>query len=232
MDALRVPFVLSLPVVVGCQAAPISPWLGRLDAIEGGAESLTGNREAPFLEARFGGVVRDAPAERRMGRIAARLCGSLPDGPRRCRCRLLRSGGADAFSLPGGLIYVTRGYYDRLGSDDHLAAVLAHELAHLEAGDGHKPPCRTRGERLARECSADRQAIGYLRRSGYREQALVEALRIMARHRSGWHLRRRIEAASKGAEPEAVGPPLPGQLANRRVTGKSHNPHLLLTLRR
>jgi beta-barrel assembly-enhancing protease len=36
----------------------------------------------------------------------------------------------NAFSIPGGYIYIYRGLYDLLTSDDELAAVLGHETAH------------------------------------------------------------------------------------------------------
>src|SRR5262249_439382 len=36
----------------------------------------------------------------------------------------------NAFSLPGGFIYVNKGLLDYVHSDDELAGVLAHEVAH------------------------------------------------------------------------------------------------------
>jgi len=44
--------------------------------------------------------------------------------------RLLDTEEVNAFSLPGGIIYVTRGLLGDVQSDDELAAVLAHEIAH------------------------------------------------------------------------------------------------------
>ena len=38
---------------------------------------------------------------------------------------------ANAFSLPGGYIYVNKGLLDYVQSDDELAGVLAHEIAHV-----------------------------------------------------------------------------------------------------
>ena len=37
----------------------------------------------------------------------------------------------NAFAAPGGLILVTRGLYEMLESEDELAAILAHEIAHV-----------------------------------------------------------------------------------------------------
>ncbi|HOT95679.1 MAG TPA: M48 family metalloprotease [bacterium] len=40
------------------------------------------------------------------------------------------------FSLPGGEIFLYRGMIESLGSSDQVAAVLAHEIAHIAARDG------------------------------------------------------------------------------------------------
>ena len=44
--------------------------------------------------------------------------------------RLLDVDEKNAFSIPGGFIYVTRGLIEDVQSDDELAGVLAHEIAH------------------------------------------------------------------------------------------------------
>lgn len=50
--------------------------------------------------------------------------------------RLLDDPGVNAFALPGGFVYVTRGILAHLGSDDELAAALAHEIGHVTARHG------------------------------------------------------------------------------------------------
>jgi len=42
----------------------------------------------------------------------------------------------NAFACPGGIIFVTRGLVQTCGSEDELAAVLAHEVAHVANKDG------------------------------------------------------------------------------------------------
>lgn len=44
--------------------------------------------------------------------------------------RILDTDEVNAFSLPGGIIYATRGLLEDVQSDDELAGVLAHEIAH------------------------------------------------------------------------------------------------------
>jgi len=40
---------------------------------------------------------------------------------------------ANAFSLPGGFVYVNKGLVDKAANDDELAGVLGHEVAHIVA---------------------------------------------------------------------------------------------------
>jgi len=42
----------------------------------------------------------------------------------------------NAFACPGGIIFVTRGLVEMCGSEDELAAVLAHEVGHVANKDG------------------------------------------------------------------------------------------------
>lgn len=46
--------------------------------------------------------------------------------------RVIRDNTANAFVIPGGHVYVFTGLLDMVSSDDELAAVISHELAHAE----------------------------------------------------------------------------------------------------
>lgn len=48
---------------------------------------------------------------------------------------LLDSGEANAFSAPGGIIFLTRGIVEMAENEDELAAILAHEIQHIVAKD-------------------------------------------------------------------------------------------------
>lgn len=49
---------------------------------------------------------------------------------------LLDSPEINAFACPGGIILITRGMFLSVKSEDELAAVLAHEIAHINHRDG------------------------------------------------------------------------------------------------
>jgi predicted Zn-dependent protease len=48
-------------------------------------------------------------------------------------CKVLNIASVNAFSLPGGHIYVTRGLLDFTQAEDELASVIAHEIGHIAA---------------------------------------------------------------------------------------------------
>jgi Zn-dependent protease with chaperone function len=58
---------------------------------------------------------------------------------------VVRRHDANALALPGGRIYVFEGLIDRAESPDELAAVIAHEIAHLAHRDGTRSVVRAAG---------------------------------------------------------------------------------------
>lgn len=61
----------------------------------------------------------------------AGLCSGIPEGPSlRLEFREARLVGANAFTLPGGIIVATDQLVELMPSDDEVLAVLAHELGH------------------------------------------------------------------------------------------------------
>jgi beta-barrel assembly-enhancing protease len=49
---------------------------------------------------------------------------------------ILNSGEITAFSCPGGIVFITKGMINAVRNEDELAAVLAHEVAHVNHRDG------------------------------------------------------------------------------------------------
>lgn len=143
------------------------------------AEALAGARAARDVERRFGGVLSDDAFTRRVERVLHRLARSGAELPSGCRVRLLDSETCNAISLPGGRIYVTVGLYRRLTRDELLAAVIAHEMAHLVAGDHFADRPRCADAALAVEVRADARAAQYLRTAGIPVSALVELLELI-----------------------------------------------------
>src|SRR3954471_3514725 len=109
-------------------------------------EKTIGNSVAVEIVSRYGGLLRDETITRRVnlvGRSVARYC----DRPELTyRFGILNSPTVNAFSAPGGDIFITKGLYDIIQNNDQLAGVLAHEITHVTAR--HALKIIERGERL------------------------------------------------------------------------------------
>ncbi|MDW8052572.1 MAG: M48 family metalloprotease [Armatimonadota bacterium] len=83
----------------------------------------------PALVERVNRVGQTLAAIARRLRTEARYGESGP-APFEYTFRIVDDKDVNAFSIPGGFIFVNKGLLDFVSSDDELAAVLAHEIAH------------------------------------------------------------------------------------------------------
>ncbi len=98
-----------------------------------GLEEAIGARENPRVITEYGGVYADADLEASLADIVARIVAASDVPSRRYRVTILNSPVANAFALPGGYLYVTRGLLALADDSSELAAVLSHEIAHVLA---------------------------------------------------------------------------------------------------
>ena len=80
------------------------------------------------------GVVGDAALQRELQQLGDRLIASSSILGHAWQFTILDVAAANAFALPTGHVYVTRGLLPYLDDDAELAAVVAHEIAHVMAG--------------------------------------------------------------------------------------------------
>lgn len=89
-----------------------------------------GAREHPRIVASYGGEYRDAKTERLVARITGALTAVSENPQQSYRITILNSPAINAFALPGGYLYVTRGLLALANDASEVAAVLSHEMAH------------------------------------------------------------------------------------------------------
>ena len=105
------------------------------------APRLTATQEAQIGALADRDLRRDArlpeggALEREAQQVGARLSDVFGAHAPTWRFAVLDFGAPNAFALPGGYVYLTRGLFPYLSSRDDLAAVLAHEMAHVALGD-------------------------------------------------------------------------------------------------
>jgi predicted Zn-dependent protease len=164
--------------------------------------------------ARMGSASTAIPEARRreVQRLLERLIAGVPDRGVWHYRLVFRGGlGANAFALPGGTIVVTDRLIRIAKSDNQVAAVLAHEIGHVERRHALKKLMRNAGlgalalylfgdvtslshvavsfpllvidAAYSRdfEREADAAAVDYLSRAGFPPQAMIEVLDLLAR---------------------------------------------------
>lgn len=129
--------------------------------------------------------------------------------------QILNMEDVNAFALPDGHVYVTKGLMTRVGKDDHmLAAVLGHEIGHISELHAHKRIERALKQQLGysifgtifgdklgdignlaadiantvifneysqdQEIDGDQYGIVLASQAGYRKDAMVDFLEILA----------------------------------------------------
>lgn len=93
-------------------------------------------RQHPKILQTYGGEYSDPKLERMLARVVGRLSRD-PDMPSRTyQITILDSPAVNAFALPGGYLYITRGILALANDSSEIAAVLAHEMAHVTANHG------------------------------------------------------------------------------------------------
>jgi beta-barrel assembly-enhancing protease len=95
-------------------------------------ELAIGESAALEIVTKFGGIVRNEDMTKRVNLIGRALAFYSIRPALNWKFAVLDSPSINAFSAPGGIVFITRGLYDLVGnSDDALAAVLSHEIAHI-----------------------------------------------------------------------------------------------------
>lgn len=113
-----------------------------------------GAREDPKIVAANGGAYVDDKLNTWLDNIAKTLSGQNDNNGLKYRITILNSPAVNAFALPGGYLYVTRGLLALANDTSEVAAVLAHEMAHVSANHGIK-----RSEKIESVKLADRVVL-------------------------------------------------------------------------
>ena len=111
-----------------------NPAWGRDAAIE--SEIEQGRQAHPQILATFGGAYDDAPLQAYVEKVGERIhaVSELADIP--FTFTILDTEVVNAFAIPGGFVYVTRGLLALLNDEAELAGVMGHEIGHVTAHHG------------------------------------------------------------------------------------------------
>ena len=93
-------------------------------------------QQHPKILATYGGEYSDPKLERMVAKVVGNLTTVSGNPSQTYRITILNSPNVNAFALPGGYLYVTRGLLALANDSAELAAVLAHEMGHVTANHG------------------------------------------------------------------------------------------------
>lgn len=223
----------ALPLACACLALLLSACSSLLnvdrpvdlsDPIKQIETSPTASREHRRILAGYGGAYSDPRLERLIAGIVERLVAASERPELRYKVTILNSPAVNAFSLPNGQLYITRGLIGLANDSAELANVLAHEMAHVVAH--HAALRETQARRTSRlanaavddtptgaiavaksklamasfsraqEFEADAIGVGIAARAGYDPQGAARFLASMSRFAS-------LRSAS-GADPRSL----------------------------
>ena len=130
-----VSWLILVSVIVGAGAGcAVNPVSGRpeLTLISAKQEQELGAEEAKKVEAQMG-LLDDAQFHPYLDALGQRLAKESPRQDVTYQFHVADMAEPNAFALPGGYVYVSRGLLPLVNSEDELAGVVGHEIGHVAA---------------------------------------------------------------------------------------------------
>jgi predicted Zn-dependent protease len=97
----------------------------------GVAQTPATEKEHERILASYGGTYDDPKLEQLVTKTVERLVAASDRPDQGYKVTILNSGAVNAFALPNGLLYVTRGLLALASDTSELSSVLSHEMAHV-----------------------------------------------------------------------------------------------------
>ena len=126
--------VLSLCLCTGCAVNPITGE-EELMLISEQQDIEIGRKYAPEVEKQMGGRIANQALQNYIDRVGQRLARVSHRRNFQYHFAALNHESVNAFALPGGYVYITKGMLKKLTTEAQLAAILGHEITHIVARD-------------------------------------------------------------------------------------------------
>jgi predicted Zn-dependent protease len=129
--------LISVTIVLLTAGCAVNPITGdeELMLFDEEQDIAMGRHFAPQVEKQMGGRIHDKELQEYVDRVGQRI-GRVSQKPQlEYHFVALNHKSVNAFALPGGYLFITRGMLEKLESEAQLAAVLAHEIVHVVARD-------------------------------------------------------------------------------------------------
>jgi predicted Zn-dependent protease len=132
MRRARLLLPLLLVTAIACSTNPATG-KREINMVSEGQELAIGQQSHPEILRQFGRYDEKPELARRVEQIGKDIAARSDRPNLPWTFTVLDTPMVNAMALPGGYIYITRGMLERINSDDELAGVLGHEIAHVTA---------------------------------------------------------------------------------------------------
>lgn len=128
------PLILSLAIYlcIGCAVNPITGQ-EELMFISENQDIKIGQKYAPEIEKQLGGKIDDESLQNYIDSVGQRIARISHRPNWEFHFTAVEHKMINAFALPGGHVFVTKGMLKKLTTEAQLAALLAHEIVHVTA---------------------------------------------------------------------------------------------------
>ena len=116
-----------------------------------------GEEQHPLILQQFGGEYPDPELQAYVDEVGERLAAASDLPEAEFTFTVARQRGANAFALPGGYVYITRGLLALAENEAEIAGVLGHEIGHVTARHSAQRQTRATGAGLAGDARHDRR---------------------------------------------------------------------------
>jgi len=100
-----------------------------------GQDIVIGRKYAPEVEKQMGGRIADEGLQNYIDSVGQRIARVSHKPDMEYHFVALNDKSVNAFALPGGYVFITKGMLEKLQTEAQLAAILAHETVHIVARD-------------------------------------------------------------------------------------------------
>jgi predicted Zn-dependent protease len=128
--------ILTLAALGGCATNPATGKMDLAPAISPSQQVQVGLQAAPQFVQEGGGELANPEVQQYVQSVGARVVAAIPADLKKdyqFSFHVLNSDDINAFALPGGPIFITRGILQKMSNEAELAFILGHESGHVVA---------------------------------------------------------------------------------------------------
>jgi beta-barrel assembly-enhancing protease len=130
-------FILIVVGLLGCAGCSVNSVTGKrqlsLFMPSPAKELKIGQKYAPEMEKQMGGRLQNEQVQNYVNQVGQKIAKASHTPDAKFQYQALNDDTVNAFALPGGYVYITKGMLKQLDSEAQLAAILGHESAHVTA---------------------------------------------------------------------------------------------------